>query len=140
MTMPSIAARIPTPAKSGISPSGPTVLNASADRAAASSECAADYGCERDYGRPASELMRDPEFVERYVVDLALGLKAAIMLLNPARIVIGGGIAKAGDRLFIPLREELARQITPGRARASTWFPPSSATTAFLYGAMALAQ
>ena len=27
-----------------------------------------------------------------------LGLKSAIMLLNPARIVIGGGIAKAGDR------------------------------------------
>ena len=35
-----------------------------------------------------------------YVVDLALGLKAAIMLLNPQRIVIGGGISKAGDRLF----------------------------------------
>ena len=38
-----------------------------------------------------------------------LGLKAAIMLLNPARIVIGGGIAKAGDRLFVPLRAELAQ-------------------------------
>ena len=37
------------------------------------------------------------------MVDLALGLKAAIMLLNPRRIVIGGGISKAGDRLFAPL-------------------------------------
>ena len=54
---------------------------------------------ERDYGRPARELMQDPAFVERYVVNLALGLKAAIMLMNPARIVIGGGIAKAGDRV-----------------------------------------
>ena len=36
----------------------------------------------------------------------ALGLKSAIMLLNPARIVIGGGIAKAGDKLFVPLREK----------------------------------
>ena len=44
---------------------------------------------------------------KRYVVDLALGLKAAIMLLNPERIVIGGGITKAGDRLFVPLRGEL---------------------------------
>ena len=26
-------------------------------------------------------------------MDLALGLKAAVMLLNPERIVIGGGIA-----------------------------------------------
>ena len=37
---------------------------------------------ERDYGRPAKELLQDPAFVERYVVDLALGLKAAIMLLE----------------------------------------------------------
>jgi glucokinase len=66
---------------------------------------------ERDHGKPARELMRDPQFVRTYVADLALGLKAAIMLLNPARIVIGGGIAKAGDRLFLPLREELRRQV-----------------------------
>jgi glucokinase len=67
---------------------------------------------ERDHGRTARELMRDPEFVRGYVVDLALGLKACIMLLNPARIVIGGGIGKAGDTLFEPLRAELGRQIT----------------------------
>ena len=45
---------------------------------------------ERDHGRPAHELLRDPAFVSRYVVDLALGLKAGSMLLNPNRIVIGG--------------------------------------------------
>lgn len=45
---------------------------------------------ERDYDRSAQELLQDPAFVERYVVDLAQGLKAAIMLLNPARLVIGG--------------------------------------------------
>src|ERR1700674_841998 len=67
---------------------------------------------ERDHGKPADQLMQDAGFVKRYVVDLALGLKAAIMLLNPQRVVIGGGIAKAGDRLFVPLREELGRQIT----------------------------
>jgi glucokinase len=72
---------------------------------------------ERDYGRSAKELMRDPEFVERYVVDLAQGLKAAVMILNPARIVIGGGISKAGDALFVPLRAELRRQVT-GWSRA----------------------
>jgi len=67
---------------------------------------------ERDYGKPAKELMQDPDFVSRYVVDLALGLKAAIMLLNPQRIIIGGGISKAGDRLFVPLRNEVRRHIT----------------------------
>ncbi len=72
----------------------------------------------RDHGRPAKELMEDAAFVERYVVDLALGLKSAIMLLNPARIVIGGGIAKAGEKLFAPLRGELGRQMTAwSRAR-----------------------
>src|SRR5471032_1421457 len=45
---------------------------------------------ERDYGKPAKELMQDAGFVKGYVVDLALGLKAAIMLLNPQRVVIGG--------------------------------------------------
>lgn len=46
---------------------------------------------ERDHGKPAYELLRDPAFVARYVVDLAQGLKTAVMMINPARIVIGGG-------------------------------------------------
>jgi glucokinase len=94
---------------------------------------------ERDHGRPASELLRDPAFVERYVVELGLGLKAAIMLLNPARIVIGGGIAKAGDRLFGPLRAQLARQITAwSRARIDV-VPAELGDDSVLWGAMALA-
>jgi glucokinase len=94
---------------------------------------------ERDHGRPASELLRDPAFVERYVVDLALGLKAAIMLLNPARIVIGGGISKAGDRLFGPLREELARQITAWSRARIDLVPAELGDDSVLWGAMALA-
>jgi len=94
---------------------------------------------ERDHGKPASELFLDPEFVERYVVDLALGLKAAIMLLNPARIVIGGGISKARDRLFVPLQAELGRQITGwSRARIDV-VPAGLGDDSVLWGAMALA-
>ncbi len=94
---------------------------------------------DRDYGKPAIELLRDPAFVDRYVVDLALGLKAAIMLLNPARIVIGGGIARAGDRLFVPLRAELARQMTQwSRARIDV-VPAELGDDSVLWGAMALA-
>ncbi len=94
---------------------------------------------ERDHGRPAQELLRDPAFVARYVVDLALGLKAAIMLLNPARIVIGGGISKAGDALFVPLRSELRRQITAwSRARIDV-VPAELGDDSVLYGALALA-
>ncbi len=95
---------------------------------------------ERDHGRPAKELLQDPAFVERYVVDLAMGLKAVIMLLNPARIVIGGGIAKAGDRLFIPLRSELNRQITAwSRARIDV-VPAALGDDSVLYGAKKLSE
>jgi glucokinase len=95
---------------------------------------------ERDWGRSAKELMDDPAFVSRYVVDLSLGLKACIMLLNPARIVIGGGISKAGDKLFGPLREELRRQITSwSRARIDV-APAALGDDSVLYGALALAR
>ncbi len=95
---------------------------------------------ERDYGKPAKELMQDAAFVERYVVDLALGLKAAIMLLNPQRIAIGGGIAKAGDRLFVPLRAELRRQITSWSGARIDVVPAALGDDSVLYGALALAS
>ncbi|MBI4875671.1 MAG: ROK family protein [Acidobacteria bacterium] len=95
---------------------------------------------EREHGRPARELLREEAFVERYVADLALGLKAAIMLLNPARVVIGGGISKAGEALFGPLRRELRRQITAwSRARIEI-HPAALGDDSVLYGALALAR
>ena len=95
---------------------------------------------ERDYAKPAKDLMQDPAFVERYVVDLALGLKAAVMLLNPERIVIGGGISKAGDRLFEPLRAELRRQITSWSGARLDVQPAGLGDNSVLYGALVLAQ
>jgi glucokinase len=95
---------------------------------------------ERDHGRPAIELMQDAGFVEGYVVRLARGLKACIMLLNPARIVIGGGIAKAGENLFGPLRRELGRQMTAwSRARVDVQ-PAALGDDSVLYGALELAK
>ena len=94
---------------------------------------------ERDYGKPASELMDDAAFVERYVVDVAQGLKTVIMVLNPARIVVGGGIAKAGERLFVPLRKELARQMTAwSRARVDV-VPAALGDDGVLWGAFEMA-
>jgi glucokinase len=95
---------------------------------------------ERDHGKPAKELMEDPAFVSHYVVDLARGLKSCIMLLNPARIVIGGGISKSGPKLFDPLRAELGRQITKwSRARIDV-VPATLEDDSVLFGALALAQ
>ena len=95
---------------------------------------------ERDHGRTAKELLRDPEFVRRYVVDLALGIKSCIMLLNPARIVIGGGISKAGPALFDPLRAELRRQITSWSHARIDVVPAARGDDSVLYGALALAK
>jgi glucokinase len=95
---------------------------------------------ERDYGKSPVELMKDPVFVSKYVVDVALGMKAAIMLLNPARIVLGGGIAQAGDSLFGPLRQELRRQI-PAWSRARLDLVPAQlGGESVVWGAFALAQ
>ena len=95
---------------------------------------------ERDHGQPASALLQNPAFVKRYVVDLAQGLKAAIMVLNPARLIIGGGISKAGDRLFAPLREEVRRQITTWSRARMDIVPAALADDSVLYGALALTK
>lgn len=93
---------------------------------------------EHEYGKSAKELMQDAEFVEGYVVNLAQGLKAAVMILNPARIVIGGGIAKAGDALFVPLRTELRKQVTAwSRARLDV-VPAGLGDDSVLYGCLGL--
>jgi len=95
---------------------------------------------ERDYGRSARELLQDPAFVERYVVNLAQGMKAAVMLLNPAQLVIGGGIAKAGDALFVPLRAELRRQMTRWSGARVEVVPARWGDDSVLWGALALAD
>ena len=35
-----------------------------------------------------------------------------ITLISPDRIVLGGGVAAAGDLLFEPIRAEIARRVT----------------------------
>jgi glucokinase len=95
---------------------------------------------EKQYGRTAKELFEDPAFVSRYVVDLAQGLKIVIMMLNPARIAAGGGISKAGDGLFVPLRRQVRELITEwSRARVDI-VPTALGDDNILWGANALAR
>ena len=95
---------------------------------------------ERDYGVPAKILFQDPAFVRKYVVPLAQGLKNCIMFLNPERIVIGGGLAKAGDALFLPLREELVRQMPSWSKARLDVVPAALADTTVLWGALEFAH
>ena len=49
---------------------------------------------------------------------LAAGIASAINMLDPQRVILGGGIAQAGDRLFVPLQKWLDRfewQALPNR-------------------------
>lgn len=43
---------------------------------------------------------------------LATGLVTALTLLDPGTLIVGGGLAKAGETLFAPLREGVLRRIT----------------------------
>ncbi|MET7490366.1 ROK family protein [Streptomyces sp. NPDC005538] len=43
---------------------------------------------------------------------LADGLVTALTLLDPRTIIIGGGLAEAGETLFTPLREAVRRRVT----------------------------
>jgi glucokinase len=62
------------------------------------------------------------------------------MILNPARIVIGGGISKAGQALFGPLREELRQQVTSWSRAGLDVVPAALADQSVLYGALVLAD
>lgn len=95
---------------------------------------------ERDHGLSAKQLLQRPDFVREYVIDAARALKACIMLLNPARIVIGGGIGKAGDALFSPLRTELAHQMPAWSAARQDIRPALLGDNSVLYGALGLTK
>lgn len=57
----------------------------------------------------------DPNAVrvwQQAVDALADGLVTALTLLDPRMLIIGGGLAEAGDTLFAPLREAVRRRVT----------------------------
>lgn len=51
------------------------------------------------------------EIWEGTVEYLAIGMGAVITLLAPERVVIGGGVSRAGEALFRPLREAVRRRV-----------------------------
>src|SRR4051794_17328495 len=59
----------------------------------------------RSGNRRAVQGLRD---IGRY---LGIGIANVITVLSPDRVVLGGGVAAAGDVLFDPIREEVARRV-----------------------------
>ena len=48
---------------------------------------------------------------------LGVGIAAAVNLMNPEMVVIGGGVSEAGDVLLGPVRESVRRQAVPESVR-----------------------
>jgi glucokinase len=70
---------------------------------------------------------------------LGQGIGAALVLINPQRVVVGGGVAKSGERYWQVMREAAGRaQGVPG-ARVDI-VPAALGDDAPLWGAAALAE
>ncbi|MBB6734577.1 ROK family protein [Cohnella zeiphila] len=90
-------------------------LRAMRDRRSAIAELAAASG-EDVSARHVFEAMEagDPvanEVIGRTIDHMALGLANVVHIFDPERIVIGGGVSKAGELLFPSLREKTARLV-----------------------------
>lgn len=70
---------------------------------------------------------------------LALGIGAAVNLLNPTLVIIGGGVSKAGAVLFDPLRARLGHYILDANCQAVSVVPAALGDDVGLLGGAALA-
>ncbi|MBI4521304.1 MAG: ROK family protein [Gemmatimonadetes bacterium] len=77
----------------------------------------------------ANEIMRET------VTFLGSGIANIINILNPGAIVITGGVTRAGDHLFVPLRAEVRRRAFRSAEEACKILPAALPETAGLIGA-----
>ncbi len=71
---------------------------------------------------------------------IGVGLASVVNLLNPEKIVIGGGVADAGDLLFIPLKETLKKRTMPIQGSAVEVVHAELGNTAGVIGASLLIE
>ncbi len=69
---------------------------------------------------------------------LGTGVASIVNVLNPQMIVIAGGVTRAGDHLFVPLRAEVRRRAFRSSAEACRIVPASLPGTAGVIGAAAV--
>jgi glucokinase len=66
---------------------------------------------------------------------LAVGIANVINILNPEAVVIAGGVTRAGDHLFVPLRSEIRRRAFKSAEAACRILPAELPETAGVIGA-----
>lgn len=69
------------------------------------------YWLEHDYGKPPAELFADEGFLAEYGKSFARGLVNAVLLYNPAVVVLGGGVSRVGSRLSASIRDGLRTEL-----------------------------
>ena len=87
--------------------------------------------------------MRDPVALEVWdwvAEKLACSLMTTCYLLNPEAIVIGGGVSKAGDLIFTPLREKLGAWLSPTFVKDLKLLPAHFGSEAGIIGCARLAR
>jgi glucokinase len=77
----------------------------------------------------ADEIVRD---TARY---LGVGVANLLNILNPEVVVIAGGVTRAGDHLFVPLRKEVARRAFKPAVQSCRIVPGALPGTAGVVGA-----
>ena len=71
---------------------------------------------------------------------IGFGLTSVINLLNPEKVIIGGGVADAGDILFNPIRETVAKRAMPIQGGNVKIVPAELGNTAGVIGASLLIE
>lgn len=71
---------------------------------------------------------------------IGIGLATVVNLLNPEKVVIGGGVADAGDLLFDPIKETLKKRTMPIQGAAVEVVHAELGNTAGVIGASLLIE
>jgi glucokinase len=69
---------------------------------------------------------------------LGTGIANIVNILNPEMVVIAGGVTRAGDHLFVPLRAEVRRRAFKSAQEACQIVPAQLVGTAGVIGAIAM--
>jgi len=80
------------------------------------------------------------EIWDQAVRYLGIGVAAVITILAPERIVIGGGVTKAGDVLFQPLREHVRQRVQLVPVESVPILPATLGPDVGILGAAAVAM
>jgi len=122
-----IAARTIEELEAGTSSSIPSLVGGDLGKVTAQTV----YQAAHDGDALALEIVRD---TARF---LGAGIANVLNMLNPDVVVVTGGVTQAGDRLFGPLRNEVARRAFRPAVAACRIVPGGLPGTAGVYGAVA---